>query len=150
MRRRPSALARIEQATVQLPKRGGRGVLVAGGYILTAAHCVGWSHEGGMALGDHYLEEVRTRDGRAFRLEVAAVEPVADVAVLAEPDNLYEDQVAFGRWQRDAAAVPLYFGKLQPKDIDPRLGPERWECPALVYNLDRKWVKATAIVRRLG
>jgi hypothetical protein len=45
------ARARTRAATVQLPTKGGQGVLVPGGFVLTAAHCIDWSLDGGMALG---------------------------------------------------------------------------------------------------
>src|SRR5262249_25563127 len=63
MRRRPAALARVERAVVQFSRNGGRGILVPAGYILSAGHCVSWRQEGGMALGNDYLEPVRTADG---------------------------------------------------------------------------------------
>src|SRR5262245_38143525 len=47
-----ATLAQVQLATVQIQKKGGRGVLVPGGFVLTAAHCVEWSPEGGMVLGD--------------------------------------------------------------------------------------------------
>ena len=63
-------------ATVRLTKKGGCGVLVPGGFILTAAHCVEWSATGGMALGDYCMEPVETRQGAKFMVSVCAVEPV--------------------------------------------------------------------------
>ena len=55
---------RIENATVTITKLGGRGVLVSNGIILTAAHCINWSVEGGMVLGDHYHEIIETSSKR--------------------------------------------------------------------------------------
>src|SRR5262249_7907109 len=94
------AKRRAEQATVSLPKRGGRGVLVPGGYILPAAHCVDWNHEGGMALGDHFIEEVKTRGGATLKARPCAVEPVADIAALQALDyqTFYHDAEAFEEW----------------------------------------------------
>jgi S1-C subfamily serine protease len=75
-------------------------VLVRGGYILTAAHCVEWSAEGGMALGDYHFEPVETADGRKFLASVEAVEPVADIAVLGPIDGqvLSEECDAFDQF----------------------------------------------------
>lgn len=74
-------------ATVSLPTMDGQGVLVPGRFVLTAAHCVNSYASGGMALGDHCLEVVQPKVGPPFRLSVYAVDPVADIAVLAEADT---------------------------------------------------------------
>lgn len=89
--------ARVHAATVRLPERGGQGVLVAGGFVLTAAHCVEYYTTGGMTLGDYCLETVRTASGETFRMTTLAVEPVADVAVLgaADEQELSDDAEAF-------------------------------------------------------
>jgi hypothetical protein len=91
------AKERARLATVQLPTTGGQGVLVPGGFVLTAAHCTAWTISGGMALGDYCLEEIITPSGHNFRLEVSAIEPVSDVAALASPDDqlFYDDAAAF-------------------------------------------------------
>jgi S1-C subfamily serine protease len=91
------ARERIRAATVYLPDKGGQGVLVAGGFVLTAAHCIEWSGEGAMVLGDHYLATAKTKSGAAFKLSVYAADPVSDIAVLGEPDNqvFTEDADAF-------------------------------------------------------
>ncbi|MBU2623435.1 MAG: serine protease [Proteobacteria bacterium] len=77
---------RVEKATVRLTKKGGLGVIVSSNLILTAAHCIGWSAEGYMVLGDHFLEQVEI-DGRQIIAAVCAVEPVLDIAALDEPDG---------------------------------------------------------------
>ena len=48
---------RVERATVRLVERGGQGVLVPGGFILTATHCINWCGTGMMALGEVYPAE---------------------------------------------------------------------------------------------
>jgi hypothetical protein len=96
-RKNADAKERARAATVRLPDLGGQGVLVPGGFVLTAAHCVTWSSTGGMVLGDHCLATVRTKTGSAFRMSIYAVEPVADIAVLGKPDDqeFGEDADAF-------------------------------------------------------
>jgi len=42
------ARVRVERATVRLPGNGGRGALVPGRFVLTAAHCVRWTERGTM------------------------------------------------------------------------------------------------------
>jgi hypothetical protein len=100
---------RIAGATVRLSNSGGRGVLVPGGFILTAAHCVTWDHEGGMVLGDWYVERVETATGVTMLAQVYAVEPVADIAVLGGPDGqeLFDDAEAFETFTEATRPVPL-------------------------------------------
>jgi S1-C subfamily serine protease len=131
---------RVKAATVRLTKQGGQGVLVPGGYILTAAHCIEWSGTGGMALGDHFLEPVETRDGRTFRALVCAAEPVADIAVLCPPDNQErpEDSEAFDLFAAEVESVRLYPNAVQLDE----------EIPVLVLTHKGGWIKGT--VRRYG
>lgn len=86
---------RIEKATfiVHSSKGQGQGVLVEGGFVFTAAHCVDFTLTGGMALGDHCLHHVETSDGSQLALSLLAVEPISDLAVLGPPDNqTFEDE----------------------------------------------------------
>jgi hypothetical protein len=112
---RAKALARVERAVVQFSRKGGRGILVPGGLILTAAHCVNWSLEGDMVLGDDYLEKVQTADGEELLLSVLAIEPVADVAVLGAPDNqrLLEQAIAFDEFTARTKPAALFRGAPQ-------------------------------------
>jgi hypothetical protein len=109
--------ARTQAATVWLPKLRGQAVLVPGGCILTAAHCVEWSGDGAMVLGDYFLETVVTQDGRKFRASVCAVEPVADVAALAAADcqTFWDDFNAFERFAAGVRPVPLFTQALEPR-----------------------------------
>lgn len=108
----PGWKARVMNATVQVGNSNGshgRGVLVAGGFIVTAAHCINWDSKGGMVLGDHYLEEIVTSGGETFRLSPWAVEPLSDVALLGAPDSqlFYDDADAFETWQEQTNPVLL-------------------------------------------
>jgi len=78
---------RIVAATVQLPKRGGQGVLIRGGLVMTAAHCIEWNADGGMAMGDWQVETVETACGKSFRMHPVFVEPRSDIALLGAPDG---------------------------------------------------------------
>jgi hypothetical protein len=88
--------ARIANATVQIPTKGGQGVLVPDGFILTAAHCINWTSEGGMILGDWFIEKVKTAAGMELLMLPCCVEPVRDIAVLAAPDGqeFYDEWIA--------------------------------------------------------
>jgi S1-C subfamily serine protease len=70
-----------------------------------------------MVLGEFFIETIRTRDGRKLRASVAAVEPMADIAVLGAPDNqaLPEDSLAFDAFVNEVAPVPLY---PRPVEVD--------------------------------
>ncbi len=104
------AKKRTRAATVWLPRKCGQGVLVPGGFILTAAHCIGeWSMDGGMALGDVHLESVETKAGASFLMRVCAVEPVADIAVLAAADSqeLSDDADGFDQFCEATQALEV-------------------------------------------
>lgn len=84
---RPSVADRIARAIVRISRLGGHGVVVPGGFVVTAAHCIGWTAEGWMALGDHYTEEIVVADGRNLKVRPLALEPVSDLAVLGAIDE---------------------------------------------------------------
>src|SRR5438093_7461648 len=80
--------ARIAGATVRLSALGGRGVLVPGGMIITAAHCIRWSNEGDMgSAGEEWREKLEDGRGHALMAAVLAVESVADIAILGAVDE---------------------------------------------------------------
>jgi hypothetical protein len=113
---KPLNMRLVEAATVRLPRRGGQGVLVPGGYVLTAAHCIAWNSEGGMALGDHCLEPVEIPKGaKPFKLNVCAVEPVADIAILGAPDSqvFYDDAEAFDSFVENTRPVHVRGGNFE-------------------------------------
>ena len=85
--RRRVALATVTVVKDEEADSKGRGFLVPGGYVLTAAHCLPWSGEGEMPLGDHFLVTIIVADGSRLKGEVVAVEPVSDIAVIASPDG---------------------------------------------------------------
>lgn len=78
---------RVARAVVRLPRLIGQGVLVPGGFIVTAARCIGWTAEDSMMLGGCLPEPIITADGRKIVAAPLAVEPVADLAVLGAMDD---------------------------------------------------------------
>jgi S1-C subfamily serine protease len=78
---------RVARAVVRLPRLIGQGVLVPGGFIVTAARCIGGTAEDSMMLGGCLPEPIITPDGRKIVAAPLAVEPIADLAVLGAMDD---------------------------------------------------------------
>jgi Trypsin-like peptidase domain len=117
----------------------GRGVLVPGNLVLTAAHCVTYSIEGEMALGDHFFDELETPQGRV-KVTPLAVEPVADIAVLGALDaqEFWQEWEAFDTWCAHTPPVPLCVQAM----------PLREPFPVYVYTHRDQWLEARATVVR--
>ena len=100
---------RARAATVALPKVGSQGVLVPGGFVLTAAHCVTWYTTGAWRWATTASSPCGMRSGKIFRMEVFAVEPVSDIAVLGSADEqaLSEDAEAFEAFSNETHPVPV-------------------------------------------
>jgi Trypsin-like peptidase domain len=124
--------AHVANATVQLQGLGGRGVLVTGGFILTATHCIRWDGSGGMTLGNHYSEIVNTKGGDRFRVGISAADPVSDMAALGALDErVYsEDYDAFERWREATRPVPVMNETLRVGD----------SLPVYILTHNRGWI----------
>ena len=139
------AKARTEKATVRILRVNNQGVLeplaqgvlVPGGYILTAAHCINWDGGGAMALGEWFIETIQTSDGKQHKVSPCAVEPVTDIAVLEAVDDqaMYEACCAFKEFCEATEPVPV------SADDFPHDGP-----PVRVHILTHKgtWVTGSA------
>jgi hypothetical protein len=116
---------------------GGQGVLLPGGYILTAAHCIDWSGTGAMTLGDYFLEPVETADGREFQARVVAAESVTDIAVLGPVDNqeLPDDSQAFEEFAETVEGIPLFTRSLEVEE----------SIPVQVLNHKGEWITGSVI-----
>ncbi len=79
----------LSQCAVKLPELEGQGVLVKGGFVLTASHCLNWGRETGtgVVLGDHCPIEIVCATGHKFRLGPIFLDAVSDLAVLGPLDN---------------------------------------------------------------
>lgn len=125
----------VENATVKIIRRGGQGVVVRGGLILTAAHCVEFTCVGYMALGDYYIEEIETSSG-ILKAAPLAVEPVKDIAVLGPPDEqaFCEEAEAYEEWHKNIEPIPLCFRQY-----------ERFQkLDAYIFTHEGTWIKGKA------
>lgn len=108
---------RVQEATVSIEGTMGQGILVRGGFILTATHCVDWDGHGEMALGEPYWEWVRTHSGVRFRVGVAACDPVSDMAALGSLDNQqFKDADDFGQWREQVDPLAVSRKILEPNE----------------------------------
>lgn len=89
-----------------------------------------------MVLGDYYLERVKTADGAELTLSPCCVEAMADIAVLAAPD----DQAFY----REATAVGEFFDSVEP----PRVSMDEYrfmeEFRIFVRSHQGKWIAGKA------
>ncbi|MBM4069898.1 MAG: trypsin-like peptidase domain-containing protein [Planctomycetes bacterium] len=131
MKMKASVKARVEAATVKLTQLGGRGVLVQGGYILTAAHCIAgcidWSSDL-ERISEGYIH-VETHDRRKIRVSVCALEPVADIAVLECADD------PFLVFAEEVKGIPLYSSTLKYKQ----------SVPVCIFGKDNRWITGEVI-----
>ncbi len=125
---------RVVNATVHIAGLGGQGVLVPGGFILTATHCIQWTGEGGMASGNEYRERVTTPSGARFLVQAVAADSLSDLAVLGSVDDQQfpVDAERFEQWCEETPAVPL--ATTVPRYQRP--------LPVQILNHKRKWIKA--------
>lgn len=70
---------------------GGQGVLVRGGLILTASHCLKWDYDTGTraTLGDHLFVDIEASTEERYRVTPKFVDVVGDLAAL-EPVDIPE------------------------------------------------------------
>jgi hypothetical protein len=113
---------------------GGQGVLIPGGMVLTAAHCIDWNLEGGLALGDWIFEEVQTTDGKTFRMQPVFVEPISDVAVLGQPDG------GEPSLQQDYKLWAEFVDSVKPVELTVRCGDS-----VRILSHEGHWINAAAI-----
>jgi hypothetical protein len=114
-----SARVKAAAVTVQPSESAkGRGVLVPGGFVLTAMHCIGWDGTVGLVLGEHYLVLVNAH-GHSFRLAPHYADVASDMAALGAPDDqeFPDDCNAFAEWQEKTQPVALSSWKPRTRSL---------------------------------
>jgi len=123
----------IPEYVVQLPQRGGRGVL-AGDGIISAAHCIAFSAPSEMVLGDYFIEQIQIGETR-LHVTPVVVEPVSDIALLGalDPQAAPVQCKAFEDHCLAVRPVPLFRGRVIPGH----------SLPVLILGLEGEWIKGT-------
>jgi len=126
-------LVDLEKAIVYLPVKGGRGVLIPGEMILTAAHCISCNCSSRMTLNEDNPVKVLIKQ-KPLLLNVIFVDPVSDIAVLGALTE-YDDNVKYFLNYCDSTK-PFKLGK-------PHYQPFEY-FTVKVYNKNKQWVEAAA------
>lgn len=129
----------VEKATISFESRyGGRGVLVPGNMIITAAHCVSYNLDGSMATGDRFIEEISTFSNIQLKAQPLAVEPVSDIAILSSLDGHI-----FGK---DSDDYEFFCEQTQPVQLCLDEIESNQEFPIYVFTHEFRWIKGSAII----
>ena len=131
----------VENATVTLLRKGGRGVLVNSNLIITAAHCIDFNCEGGMVLGDYSIEEIKAGE-EELMVGPLAVEPVSDIAVLGALDDqtFFQEVDDFERFCERTKPVPVCRSEFEPFQ----------EFRVHIYNHKGVWVTGKVVQHSQG
>ena len=94
----------------------GLGVLVEGGYLVTAAHCLEYDNDTGarITLGEHVFYEIETAQGEKLNVAPVFIESISDVAVLGPLDSYSYDEewiAAYEAFLKRTRPVPLWSGR---------------------------------------
>jgi S1-C subfamily serine protease len=126
----------INEATFSIHQSsGGRGlcILVQGGYVLTAAHCLEWDCSARMAFGHSPLITISSGE-RSYQVRAVAVEPVSDIAVLANPEEDIPEWEVFEE----------FVASMTPVKLQHRVPPPRQPFPVWIRTHLKNWVSGTA------
>lgn len=131
-----SIQADVEKAVVTITRNNGRGVFINDNLVITAAHCIRFECNGAMALGDRFIEEIKTAEGKLVKLEPFAVEPVSDIAILGplDDEDYLEEVENFEMFCEETKPVSMCRSEFEVGK----------EVPIYIYSKERTWVTGTA------
>jgi hypothetical protein len=142
-----SNFERVANATVTLTGTGGRGVLVPGKIILTAAHCIACDYSGSMVLRiEEFRQTILTATGEQIILAPLAIEPVNDIAALGPIS--YEAEEKFDEFCDATEFISIWSCDADNPPTD-EFKPFK-EFPVYIYNKDGSWVTGSAKQQRRG
>lgn len=126
----------IEKAVVTLPNKRGKGVLIKGGFVMTAAHCISCTCSG--IMPNNYNNPVLVKaGGKTFRLNILFVDPISDISVLGPLDQ--QDFIG------DYNAFSSYIKSVKPLRIAKNVFKIPFEpLPLKAFNKDRQWIDINA------
>ena len=101
--------AEIEGATVRFKAKGGYGIFLWGGLVITSAQNISGQIQDSNSGEKDVLEIVQTPFGE-INLKVLAVDPVSDIAALSSQiiDSLPDDTDAFDKFYSKIAQIDVY------------------------------------------
>jgi S1-C subfamily serine protease len=111
----------------------GQGVLVPGGYVLTAEHCINWSRQEQRTLQEHYLR-IAPRAGKGLLCTIAMADPIADIAALTSVDSISSEA--------SADAFAQFCRKVRPVPLAERYPKAGTSCHVHVLTHEGNWVEA--------
>jgi len=106
----------VELATVRLPSLRGQGVLVSGGIVLTAAHCVEYGGKG--LLGPDTLVPMVTGSGSSITGQLLAIEEFSDVAAVSVRDPMKYDCTndPFEKFVEETAGIKVCWKEIETNE----------------------------------
>jgi len=131
----------------------GLGVLVGGGLLLTAAHCLEFDNDTGsrLVLGEHVHFEIETARGGTLRAAPMFVESISDIAVLGPLDRYAYDSEwveAYESYREKTRPVPLWKGE-GPRPAS-STGTGAREFGIRIRSHEKGWISGTATVFLAG
>ena len=128
--------ARVTQATVELDETGGRGVLVEGDLIITAAHCIPVTEEMSPGQADNETLIKTSNGSQDIWVEILAAEPVVDIAALGGIRGHYpsgsDEGKRFETFCENTTPLPICQREFE------------FEFPIFIYDHKARWLTGKA------
>jgi hypothetical protein len=135
---------RIEAATVRVnvgESGHGQAVLVPGGFLLTAAHCIDCD-DASVTLGDHVYQTIETKSHGTIYVAPVVIERANDIGAFSSLD----DQAA----PEDADEFEAFCEATEPVPVASDSLDVRVDFPVFVLSHEGHWIDGTARLCREG